>query len=81
MIGCAFKTKLATKAAPLALPIRSFKKKQVFCATVWQESLINERHVPVSLFLSDQQFATAGAWMYLMGAEKGTEQLQKAQNK
>lgn len=35
----------------------------------------------VSLFLFGQQFATAGAWMYLMGAEKGTGQLQKAQNK
>lgn len=34
----------------------------------------------VSLFLCGQQFATAGACMYLMGAEKGTEQLQKAQN-
>lgn len=32
------------------------------------------------LFLFGQQFATAGAWMYLMGGEKGMEQLQKAQN-
>lgn len=38
--GCAFKAKIATKAALLALPIRSFRIKQVFCAAIWQQSLV-----------------------------------------
>ena len=34
----------------------------------------------VPLFLFGQQFGTAVTWMCLMGAEKGTEWIEKAQN-
>lgn len=42
MTARAFKAKLATKATLLALPIRSFRKKRVFCPAVRQQSLNEE---------------------------------------
>lgn len=49
-----------------------------FDSSPWSRKV--ERYMVAPLFLFGQQFATAVAWMCLMGTEKGTEWIEKAQN-